>query len=255
VSAVALNLPSDVPENVTRFLADFLQSAQRAFGEDLSSVVLFGSAAEGKLRKSSDVNLMLVLRRYDPASAEKVRTQLATAEAAILLRVMFLCQDELPAASEAFAQKFSDVLRRHVVLLGPDPFAGVSISRVAQVRRLRQVLLNLLLRLRDMHARHESGSPVVLRMLADSTGAVRTSAASLLLLQGHEVLQPKQALKQVADELAPSKFAAMLDKLSLLQESGTLPEADAESGMVALMELVAAMYKRSSQLSESQLTK
>jgi predicted nucleotidyltransferase len=167
MTLASVSIPSGLPANIHKVLADFLTGAQSAFAEDLVSAVLFGSAAEGALRKSSDVNLILVLRRYEPARAEKIRSDLGAAEAAILLRVMFLVQDEIPAACEAFAQKFSDILRRRIVLLGPDPFAGISISRPAQVRRLRQVLLNLLLRLRDVHAGKESSSRSALRLLAD----------------------------------------------------------------------------------------
>ena len=167
MSTMTLRVPADLPANVQQALSGFLASAQRAFAEDLQSAVLFGSAADRTLRKSSDVNLILVLSRYDPARAQQVRNDLATAEAAILLRVMFLVQAEIPAACEAFAQKFSDILRRRVVLLGPDPFDRVAVPRAAQVRRLRQVLLNLLLRLREIHARYDSGSRSTLHMLAD----------------------------------------------------------------------------------------
>jgi hypothetical protein len=61
---------------------------------------------------------------------------------------MFLLATEVPAAMEAFAAKFADVLRRRRVLFGDDPFAGRTIPRAAEIARLRQVLLNLILRLR-----------------------------------------------------------------------------------------------------------
>ena len=48
--------------------------------------------------------------------------------------------------------KFADIVRRHRVLHGVDPFAGVTISRAAAVTRVRQVLLNLVLRLRASYA-------------------------------------------------------------------------------------------------------
>jgi predicted nucleotidyltransferase len=243
-------IPADLPANVQQILAGFVASAQRAFGEDLLSAVLFGSAADGSLRKSSDVNLILVLRRYDPARAQQVRNDLATAEAAILLRVMFLVQDEIPAACEAFAQKFSDILRRRVVLLGSDPFDGVSVPHAAQVRRLRQVLLNLLLRLREVHAGHESGSRSTLNMLADSTGAMRSSAVLLLVLEGRDAPKPKQALLDVAEKVAPGKFSAALRKLSRLRETATLPDADAHEVMIAMMDLAAAMHLRAAAIKE-----
>ena len=60
------------PDIVARWLDDFIQSAKDAFKHDLLSVTLFGSAAEGRLRPSSDVNLILVLKRFDQTAADAV---------------------------------------------------------------------------------------------------------------------------------------------------------------------------------------
>ena len=69
---------------------------------------------------------------------------------------MFLLASEVPAAMESFGQKFSDIVRRHRVILGPDPFAGVRVSRPAVILRTKQVLLNLILRMRESYV--ERGS-------------------------------------------------------------------------------------------------
>jgi len=51
----------DLPENVKTILLDFVESAKVALGPTLVSIVLYGSAAEGHLRPTSDVNIILVL--------------------------------------------------------------------------------------------------------------------------------------------------------------------------------------------------
>jgi hypothetical protein len=55
-----------LPEAVRTTLSEFTAAAQGAIAADLLSVVLFGSAAEGRPRATSDVNVALVLRRVDP---------------------------------------------------------------------------------------------------------------------------------------------------------------------------------------------
>src|SRR3982074_1700217 len=105
-----------LPENVQRVLESFVQGSQAAFGPDLISVVLYGSGAEGKLRAASDVNVILVLAKFEPAAVDRIRGALRLASTAIRLRAMFLLQDEIGAASEAFAQKFVDILRRRRIL-------------------------------------------------------------------------------------------------------------------------------------------
>src|SRR5690348_7904854 len=116
-----------LPEAVERALGSFLDAAKQAFGADLVSVVLFGSGAEQNLRPTSDVNILLVLKGFDQAKADQLREPLRFAHAAIELNAMFMLEAEVPAAMEAFAVKFSDILHRHRVLHGSDPFAHVTV--------------------------------------------------------------------------------------------------------------------------------
>ena len=51
----------DLPSHVHRVLEEFIAVARQICGDALRSVVLYGSGAEGKLRATSDVNLVLVL--------------------------------------------------------------------------------------------------------------------------------------------------------------------------------------------------
>jgi predicted nucleotidyltransferase len=81
VAAVSAQLP----EAVRTTLNEFAAAAQEAFAEDLLSVVLFGSAAEGRLRATSDVNVVLVLRHVDPKKLEAIGETYRFAHAAIRL--------------------------------------------------------------------------------------------------------------------------------------------------------------------------
>lgn len=129
-----LTLPTTVtlPTNVSTVLGTFIAAAKKAFGNDLLSVVLYGSGAEGKLRPTSDVNLILVLAAFSREQADQLREPLRLAEAAIRLRTMFLLHDELKPAAQAFAVKFGDIARRRLVLYGDDPFAAVSVPETTR---------------------------------------------------------------------------------------------------------------------------
>ena len=116
-----------LPDIVARWLDDFVQSAKDAFKDDLLSVTLFGSAAEGRLRPSSDVNLILVLKRFDQTAADAVSEPFRAAHAAIILEAMFILETEVALAAEAFAVKFADIETRHEVLFGKDYFSDLEI--------------------------------------------------------------------------------------------------------------------------------
>src|SRR5207244_5055685 len=101
--------------------------------------VLYGSAAEGRLRPTSDLNLILVLSAFDPARLDGLREPLAFSQAAIQLAVMFLLQPEIPSLLEDFPVKVAEILMRWRILHGPDPFADVRVSPAAERSEARRV--------------------------------------------------------------------------------------------------------------------
>jgi predicted nucleotidyltransferase len=136
-SSIAKEL-EDLPKVSGVAVTAFVTAARQVFRDDLRSVILYGSGAEGRLRPTSDINLVLVLSSFDPAKAIAVRSQFSYAESAGRLTAMFLLESEVVSAVELFAQKFSDILRRHRVLYGPDPFAGL-MWNMARLQSVSQV--------------------------------------------------------------------------------------------------------------------
>jgi len=217
-----------------------VEAAKRVFGADLRSFVLFGSGAEDALRATSDVNVMLVLAAFDEAQAARIRDEIVLAGAAIRLRAMFLLESEVADAAEAFAVKFEDVQRRHRVLAGADPFAQLRVPREALVRRLKQVLLNLALRLREQIVTHGDDDATLTRVAAEASGPLRACAAELLVLEGQAARAPKEALVVVA--------GAPLEDLSRARETGTLPLGAAGPLVARLIALASSMRARVARL-------
>lgn len=240
----AATVTADLPPDVVRALDEFVAAARAAFADRLVSVVLFGSAAEAALRPTSDVNVVLVLSSFDRASAEELRVAARQARAAICLRAMFLLEDEVAAAAEAFAQKFDDVRRRHRVLWGRDPFVALTPSRAALLRRLDQVLLNLVLRLRASYVERGQHAEQLVLAVADAAAPLRTAAASLLELQGRRALAPKQALREVARAVAGPASEATLVRMSQARETGILAAGVAAETLLELIELARALRTR-----------
>jgi predicted nucleotidyltransferase len=184
------SLPAEIRQGIDGFLND----ARQAFGEALVSAVLFGSAAEGRLRSTSDVNLLLVLKRFDRDHADLIRDPFRAAHAAIRLDVMFILESELEPAMDAFAVKFSDIISRRRVLFGTDPFANLIITPKAILLRTKQVLINLTLRLRERYVLISLREEQLAFIIADVTGPLRACAATLLKLQGRPAISPKKAM-------------------------------------------------------------
>jgi predicted nucleotidyltransferase len=233
-----------LPAEVARVLQEFVVAAHEAFGDRLESVVLFGSAAEGALRATSDVNVILVLSAFERERADRLREALTTAHAAVRLKAMFLLAEEVAGAAEAFAQKFDDVRRRHRVLWGRDPFAGLAPSRAALIRRLDQVLLNLTLRLRAAYVERSLREEQLVAVVADAAPPLRTAAASLRELEGRPAPSAKAALREAAMALGGPAAEAALVRMSQARETATLPAGVAGDVLVDLIALARGLRAR-----------
>jgi predicted nucleotidyltransferase len=233
-----------LPARVEEELGRLVEAARQALQDDLEAVVLYGSAAEGRMRATSDVNLVLVLRRFEPARVYALREPLRTARAAVGVAPMFLLSSELSDAAEAFAVKFADLLRRRRVLHGEDPFARLVIPRDAQIRRLRQVLLNQVLRMRERLAVAGLREEQLARTLADAAGPLRAAAASILELEGSPAPSAREALERIVGELGEPAYAAALQKMSRAREEGLLPAGEAAPAFLSMLAVADRLRER-----------
>ncbi|MBL8217748.1 MAG: nucleotidyltransferase domain-containing protein [Bryobacterales bacterium] len=238
-----IQLPPGLASETGNVLRDFVERAREVFGERLRAAVLFGSAAEGRLRQQSDVNLILVLGEFSPAVAAELHGALALARAAVDLQVMFLEEAEIPAAFACFAQKFGDILRRHFVVWGEDPFAGYKVIREDEILRTRQVLLNLAMRLRERYTLLAQHPDKVAGAIADTVGPLRTCAAALCGIESRPAESPKEAFAAVVADLSVAEWNYLPQYFSALREQGA-PDTPAATEVIAHVLALATAVRR-----------
>jgi predicted nucleotidyltransferase len=240
----AADVIRDLPAPLARVLEDVVDRARSALGDTLRSVVLFGSAAENRLRATSDVNLLIVVSSFDPNRVRDMAPALQGAHAAVRLGVMWLAEEEIVAASESFAVKFADIVRRHRVLHGADPFAGLRISRDAALVRVRQVLLNLVLRLRAGLVLEHDREERIVAMVAEAAGPLRAGAAELLDLEGAPAPTAREALERLASEWSPQTAPGLLASIGTARETRRLDPGDGRAALIDLIALAGYLHRR-----------
>jgi hypothetical protein len=238
----------DLPGPVAQVIGELVEGATASLGDTLRSVVLFGSAAENRLRPTSDVNVLMVVTRFDAARVDQLTGVLQRGHAAVRLAVMWLLEDEIRWASESFAVKFADIARRRRILFGTDPFAGLTISRQAAIIRVRQVLLNLVMRLRASYARDVGHEERIAMLLADAAGPLRASAAEILELQGRPAATAREALDVLATEWSPSRGAAVIQSIRTARETRRLEPGTARAALLDVIDLVGNFSGRAFEL-------
>jgi predicted nucleotidyltransferase len=229
----------DLPPDIASTLDEFRAKSVEVFGDSLISLLLFGSAAEGRLRATSDVNIVMVFSRLDLDHVKAWRPQVELLVAAIDLQPLILLEDEIAAAAEAFAVKYFDIMHRRRVLHGTDPFAALKISDEALQRRVSQVLLNLAMRLRHtMLFGNDAGRT---HALVDAIGPLRASAAAMQEITRQPLKEPREALLSLA---AQHRAAALIEQLQALRVSGDPVVADSTRLLAELIAFIRAIQPK-----------
>src|SRR5262249_52795766 len=133
---------------------------------------------------------------------------------------------------------------RHRVLHGSDPFASVAVSDAALLRRLKQVLLNLQIRLRERYILISLREEQLERVIADAAPPLRASAASILQLEGNPAPSPKKALERLVTELDDPALGAVLLSLTHVRGGERLEPGDATRTLIDMMRLIETLRAR-----------
>ena len=107
---------------------DFVSRLSQAAGNNLLSVILYGSAAEGEFHPEySDLNLLCVLQDTSFASLSKIANPVEWWRKKKHHPPLVLTPQELKATADVFSIEFVDMKQRHRVLYGEDVLRNLDV--------------------------------------------------------------------------------------------------------------------------------
>jgi len=165
-----------------------------ATGDNLVSLVLYGSAANGIRGATSDVNLLLVLRDASAAAlhplGDALRDWLRSGERAPLVFSL----DGWRRAADVFPIEIEDIRQRHRVLRGTDPVTGLATTRDDLRRELEREARGLLIQLRASYAAAASDGKALAAVVRDSLRTVLVLFRASLRLADGALPETREAL-------------------------------------------------------------
>ena len=184
----------------TMTLDDLVTQLRAAYGAQLSSVVLYGSAAAGDhVPKRSDFNVLVLLERLDAAGLAGASAVARAWSDAGNPPPMTMTVDEWRRSADVFPMEYSDILQRHRVLHGNAPFAGIRISPEHLRLQLEQQVMGKLLQLRQGALLAGSDGARQLELLSASLSTIMVLFRAVLRLNGE---QPGADRTAVAERVA-----------------------------------------------------
>jgi len=133
-----------------KLLSELVQRLQSAAGENLASLVLYGSAADGDFHAGhSDLNLLCVLLDASFNSLAKIAMSAEWWGRKEQPPPLFLTRQELQDSADVFSIEFLDMKRRYRVLYGEDVLRDLAVPMDLHRRQLEYELREKLFLLRQ----------------------------------------------------------------------------------------------------------
>jgi len=162
----------------------FTEELKKTCGENLRSVVLYGSAAAGDSLESSDYNLLVVTERLDAAVLLSLTGLCARWDKAGNPAPLLFAGETLLRSADVYPVEFSDIIQTRKVLFGADPFEGMKIEPANLRLELEHELKSKLILLRSRFLLTGGAPKEVEKLMASSLSAFLTLFKAALRLYG-----------------------------------------------------------------------
>jgi hypothetical protein len=176
---------------------ELVEQLRRAYGPELRSVVLYGSAAAGEhIPKRSDYNVLVLV---DALSLDRLSAAASVARAwseGGNPAPMTLTVSEWQGSADIFAMEYADILERHKILYGDSPFDGIRVDPRDLRLQLEHEAMGKLLRLRQGILASGGDSRLEAELLAASLSTIMVIFRSVARLQGETPSKDNLALAQ-----------------------------------------------------------
>jgi hypothetical protein len=229
-------------------LEELVSQLKAAYGADLRSVVLYGSAAAGEhIAKRSDYNVLVIVDALDAA-------KLAGASAAARAwgdagnhAPLTMTTSEWRGSADIFPMEYADILERHKLLFGDAPFDGIRVDKRDLRLQLEQEAMGKLLKLRQGTLASGNDSGRQLELLAASASAIMIIFRAFLRLQGAAAPKDNVSLVQEVARTAafdPEPFKRVVRHVRGEQTMAASDAGSVLSGYLRGMEQLVAYLDR-----------
>lgn len=166
-------------------LDELVTQLKAAFGDDLTSVVLYGSAAGGEHNpKRSDQNVLVIVRKVPMAAARAISASARAWADAGNPAPLVLTVDEWRSSADIFPMEYADILERNRVLYGSAPFDGITVNPKDLRLQLEHEAMGKLLKLRRSVLASAGNDKHLLELMAASASTIMVIFRAVCRLHG-----------------------------------------------------------------------
>jgi len=194
---------------------EFAERLRQAAGENLASVILYGSAAGGEFHPSfSNINLLCVFRDISFSALQTLRPAVAWWTAQKRSAPLLLTREELNRSADVFAIELLDMKQRYRLLYGEDVLRDLAVPMHLHRTQVEYELREKLILLRERMLLAVDDRKQLWDLLLSSLGAFTTLFRHALIALGEAAPGSKRlAVQSLAARVSfdPLPFLQLLD--------------------------------------------
>jgi predicted nucleotidyltransferase len=225
-------------------LAELVNRARQAFGEQFVAAVLYGSAAAGDYHEgASDLNVLCVLKQITPHELVQSEPLLRWWRENGNPPPLLLSEEEVRTSSDSFPLEFHDLQEQRRILFGPDILADLQIDRSFYRAQVEHELRSKQIRLRQKAAEVLSDSDRLIRLMVDSVSTFCVLARHALILSGGHPRWKKQEVVDALGDALVLHMAGFNAILSIRAEPKQKPKPDGAALFTQYLKEVDALVR------------
>jgi len=194
---------------------EFVSRMKKAAGQNLQSIILYGSAASGEFQAEfSNLNLLCILRESSFSQLSAIAPVVEWWHGQKHPAPMVMTQEELEHSSDVFSIELLDMQQHHSLLFGDELLAKLQIPMQQHRVQLEYELREKLILLRQRVLETGDNDRALWALLLGSVSAFSTLFRHALLALGDAAPHSKrEAIQILAARLPfePSAFMQLLD--------------------------------------------
>jgi predicted nucleotidyltransferase len=176
-----------VDKIVQSSLDHLVEDLRSTHGDNLASVVLYGSAAAGDyVQTRSDYNLLIALNRITPADLRQAQAPMRNWQRLGHPLPVYFTVGELNDAADVFPIEFYQMEKARLILYGEDPFKALRLSDVNLRHQTEYELRSKLIQLRRLYIPASVSVEKLAALMSDSLASFAALFRPVLMLHGEE---------------------------------------------------------------------
>jgi predicted nucleotidyltransferase len=213
-------------------LNHLVEDLKTTHGDNLSSVVLYGSAAAGDhIELRSDYNLLISLNRITPEDLRQAQAPMREWQRLGHPLPVYFTVEELSDAADVFPIEFYQMEHARIVLYGTDPFAFVRLSDANLRHQAEYELRSKLIQLRRLYIPASVSIEKLCDLMSDSLASFAALFRAVLVLHGKEAPVAKPDCVRATVQLLklnPEPFEQIFE----FRASGNFPATEKEANEI-----------------------